>query len=347
MVNTFRRLVARFDRSICEIHDKLSTEGIGWELRMTRLAQFLSRALYPGTGIAIAIALAIPPSHARPLPPNGPYGVLCTCGNLLFTSSNVVGNIGIGNGGAFIGSTADGPGTITGTVEFAAAQATPSQFSPNGITVTGGATFGNANVQTDISNIAGVSEGFRDEAGTPTLIIAGGSLNASTGIFDGNNEVFTATIDPNFVAGTTFTINGDGTGTQTVVLNITTGDLPFDGSIVLTGGLTSDEVLLNFDAGDYETGTGGDPLLIENGLPSADPATVGTYLDPNGPIQIIDLVIDGRVLGGGLVDDFVITDSTINAPALVPEPTPLVLLGAGLVALGIIRRRSRALLARS
>lgn len=312
---------------------------------MTGLTKILYGPLCLGVVTAVATGLAIPPAHARPLPPNGPYGVLCTCGNLDFTSSNVVGDVGIGNGGAFIGSTADGPGTITGTVEFAAPQATPSQFSPNGITVTGGATFGNANVQTDINNIAAVSQGFRNEVGTSTLISAGGSLNASTGIFDGNNEVFTATIDPNFAAGTTFTINGDGTGTQTVVLNVTTGGLPFNGSIVLTGGLTSDQVLFNFDAGDYATGTGGDPLIIENGLPTLDPATIGTYLDPNGPIQIIDSVIDGRVLGGGSIDDFVITDSTINSP--IPEPTSLVLFGAGLVAFGIIRRRHRALFSRS
>jgi hypothetical protein len=319
---------------------------------MTRSAKILSRSLCLGAVAMVALAgLAIPQTQARPLPANGPYGVLCTCGDLTVTSSDIFGNVAIGDGGAFIGSTADGPGTVTGTVEFAAPNT--GQFLPDGIVVTGGATFGNANVQTDISNLNMTSQMLSSEPGFTQTISGGGSVNASSGTLDSaGNRVFTATIG-SFPAGTTFTINGDGTGTQTVVFNIGgTGALSFDGSMVLTGGLTPDQVLFNFDGGDFETNSGGPDLTIDT-TPFAEPSillaaatppnaqtTTGTFFDPNGSIGVLDSIIDGRVFGAPT--DFTITDSTIVSPASsVPEPASLTLLGAGLVGFGIIRRRHR------
>src|SRR5262249_4701058 len=126
-----------------------------------------------------------------------------------------------------------------------------------------------------------LSQSLRNEAGTSQLIAAGGSINASAGILDSHgNEVFTATIAPSFIAGTTFTING--TSGQFVVINTTTGGLQFDGSIVLTGGITSDHVLFNFDAGNFETLSGGDTLTID----TDGNTTTGIFLDPNGAIHI-------------------------------------------------------------
>jgi hypothetical protein len=324
---------------------------------MTRQIKSHSGPAHLSAVVAVmaAAGLTIPQAQARPLPSNGPYGVLCTCGDLDFANSSVDGNIGIEDNGAFVGS---GSGTVTGTVQFFGPDNSvgPSRFRPDGISVTGGSAFNVTSVQTDLNNIVMFSQGFRNEAGTSALITAGGLLNASAGILDSaGNRVFTATIAPNFVAGTTFTING--TSSDTVVLNTTTGGLPFNGLIALTGGITSDQVLFNFDAGNYDTGTGGDLLMIENGLASPGPAaasvgpgTAGTYLDPNGPIQIINSLIDGRVFGGDTIDNFGITNSTIVSPTQAPEPTTLALLGAGLLAFAIIRRpwsRPRATLSRS
>jgi len=325
---------------------------------MTRQIKFRSGLVWLGVFAMVAAAtLAIPWAQARPLPPNGPHGVLCTCGDLDFANSSVIGNIGIEDNGAFVGS---GSGTVTGTVQFFGPDNLegPSRFRPDGISVTGGSAFNVTSVHTDLMNISAFSQSFRNEAGTSTRIQAdtpgGPVLNASDGILDSDgNRVFTATIDPNFVAGTTFTING--TSETTVVFNTTTGGLPFNGRVVLTGGITSDQVLFNFDAGSYDIvngGIGGDLLLIENGLASGGPATAsvgpgtaGTYLDPNGPIQIINSLIDGRVFGGDRIDNFGITNSTIIAPSVVnaSEPASLALLGAGLVAFGMIGRRRRPL----
>jgi hypothetical protein len=290
-------------------------------------ARFGAVAIVAATGLATpqaqAIFCAAPPSPLPPgmgssCPPKGSSGnnTVATGGhepNLNFSDSNLTGNIEIGGTYGFVGTS---PSTITGTVQFAAPNT--GQFQPNGVTVTGGATFNNANVQTDLNALNTLSQNFRNEGGTSQLIAAGGSVNASSGILDpSGNEVFNATIAPSFTAGTAFTING--TSSQFVVFNIGTGGLPFDGRIVLTGGITSDQVLFNFDAGNFDTNTGGDPLTINtDGL-----TTTGTYLDPNGQIQIVNSVLDGRIFGGDSAD-FGISNSTIVAP--VPAP----LIGRGL-----------------
>jgi hypothetical protein len=304
---------------------------------MTTPTKVLSGSAWLATvAIAAATGLAIPQAQAQIFPPD--YGLFDNGDphNLVFTNSNVTGNIGIADTGGFVGS---GTGTITGTVQFAAANM--GQFNPDGITVTGGAIFNDANVQTDFNAFITLSQTLSTMDGTAIGIAATGNLFLS-----GANSVFTATIDPSFVAGTTFTIHG--TSSQTVAFNIPdTMGQPFDGSIVLMGGITSDHVLFNFDAGNFDTFSGGDPLLIEND----GSGTTGTYLDPNGAITINGSVIDGRVFGGDTAD-FGVTDSTIVSPppvspvSPISEPTSLALLGAGLVALGFIRRR-RPPLARS
>jgi len=330
---------------------------------MTQSAKILSGSLYLGAVTMMALAeLAIPQAEARPLPRNGPYAPLCTCGNLTVTNSDIFGNVAIADDGAFFGA---GSGTITGTVLFNGADHSvgdfSSRFNPDGIVVTGGSVFNDPNVQTDIRNINMTSEMLSQPPpqGAPLEggISGGGRVIASNGTMIDGNEVFNTTIAPSFIAGTTFTIIGDGTGTQTVVFNIDgTGAISFDGSIVLTGGLTSDQVLFNFDGGDFDTNSGGPDLTIDTTVPlltasiaAAAPSTAntttGTFFNPNGSIHVLDSVIDGRVFGGPT--DFTITDSTIVSPSSVPEPASAALLGAGLVVFGIIRRRHRPFLAGS
>jgi hypothetical protein len=251
-------------------------------------------------------------------------------GNTLnFNNSTVVGNIGIGGTGKMAVS---GPGNISGNIDFYAANS--GQFSGGGVTITGTTTYGDGNVNTDLGNLNSLSQMLGGESGAAVTIQDGGSLTASSGMLDASgNHVFTATMSP-FDAGQTFTING--TSADYVVINVSnTGGHGFDGSVVLSGGITSDHVLFNLDAGNYTTLSGGDTLTIStNGA-----TTMGTFLDPNGNIQINHSLLDGRLFGGDTQNMAIVSGANVVAPSTVPEPAHIVFALGLMMALALAARK--------
>jgi hypothetical protein len=290
----------------------------------------------------LVIALASP---TRPARANGfdlgaatNFGILYE-GNggqtLSYNNSTEVGNIGIGGTGKFQGN---GPGTITGNIDFSASNT--GQFSNSGLTITGTENFGGssgASVTSALNTVNSLSQTLGLEAGTTTTITSGGSINASSGTLDGNgNRVFTVT-NISFANGT-FTINGS--ATDFVVLNIagSVANNGLTGSIVLNGGIASDHVLFNFTPStsnlttynnDYANLTGGPTMTIStSGL-----TTTGTFLDSTGDFSANHSVIDGRIFGGDTHNSAFVSGADLNAPAIgnggnngVPGP----IAGAGL-----------------
>src|SRR5207244_410926 len=149
------------------------------------------------------------------------------------------------------------------------------------------------NVQPDLNTLNSLNTTLGAESGSSLAISIpnGGNqtVNASSGLLDGTgNRVFTVS-SMSFVNGATMTLNG--AASDYMVLNYS-ANVSFGGTIVLAGGIISDHVLFNIVGGSGLTG--GPTLTI-----SSNGATErGTFLDPNGTIQINHSVLDGRVFGG-------------------------------------------------
>jgi hypothetical protein len=289
-----------------------------------------------GAAIVAAAGLAIPQAHAgfiNEVPADVTnFAVLYEGnGNTLMNngSSNITGNIGIGAQNGTSGSwAASGPGTITGVIEFATG--TSSNFTTSNTTyvpalATGvNPTFNNANVTSDLNALNTLSTTLGGASGTALTINLNNNqsqtINASSGMLDANgNRVFTLS-SLNFTNGATLDIQGDAAG-DSVVINIpgSVGNVNFGGAIVLTGGLTADQVLFNV------TGTNSLSINTNGVTETAD------FLDPDGMINENHSVVDGRLFGGDTQNMSIVSGGVLNAPP--PRPVPAPLIGHGLLVL--------------
>jgi hypothetical protein len=220
---------------------------------------------------------------------------------------------------------------IIGNAMFAGPTTNVSGTAGTDYSITGTISAGNTNVQTDLNNLNTLSSTLGGETGAPlTISIANGAnqtVNASSGNPVNGDSVFTVNSSMSFVNGATLTINGS--ASDSVVFNMNF-NATFGGTILLTGGITSDHVLFNVIGGSNLSG--GNSLTI-----STNGATeTGTFLDPNGMISMNHSVLNGRLFGGDTHDDQIVSGANITAP--VPEPPTLLLAGLGAWLLFCARR---------
>ncbi|MDB6067300.1 MAG: hypothetical protein JWR26_3508 [Pedosphaera sp.] len=296
--------------------------------------------------MALILALGVSTTHADFIPANAAgFAVLFEGGgnnHLSFNNGTIMGGIGIGapsgtttaqlqlSGGA-------ANSIINGNVQFAGA-ANVAGTAGTDYSITAGHTItgNNPSVQAILNSYNSLSSTLGGEAGSALAVSIGNggnqTVNASSGTLDANgNRVFTVNTF-SFVNGASLTINGS--ASEFLVFNFSSS-VAFGGAIHLTGGLTSDNVLFNITGGSGLTG--GNTLTLNNN----GAILTGTFLDPNGSIQMNHTVLDGRLIGGDSHDEMIVSGASIFVPA--PEPGSLAIIGLGLFGLAALRLRAKPL----
>lgn len=281
----------------------------------------------------------------------GNYGLLVNSGvaggdiNTFPVNANIgIGNIsssinlhnGVVNGFVNAAGTASSVisgGNITGTVG--------ASYSGTGQTAAASVNSNVASVSQAITDALAISSNYGSQVANATAVTFNGNvtINASSGFLTSDGtRLFKA---PTFTIGNGKTVTVNGTASDYVVIDITSGSgNKLDGAVTLTGGITSDHVILNF------IGSGGNLQGAANGA-----AINATVLAPNLGIQLNSLQLNGRLFGGATGTNFqfvsnarILQADTPITVSTAPEPsTWLMLLGGfGLVGAAMRRRRKPA-----
>jgi choice-of-anchor A domain-containing protein len=209
-------------------------------------------------------------------------------------NSPIGGNVGVGpySGIQLANDTITGDLVTTG----AAPQTT-------GGTVTGTIRGGDAALATDISALTSLSTAFKAEAGANLGALSNGqTISASSGVVDaGGNEVFTVSKWAD-----NLTISGG--ANDHVVLNVGDNSGFKLENLALSGGITANNVLINYTGSQELHGTNGDTFN-------------GTVLTPNAKVNVNGISMNGHVFGGAAGQDFQwVSGANITTPPIPPTP---------------------------
>ncbi len=222
---------------------------------------------------------------------------------------------------------------LNGRIDFSAANT--GQFNNfNSLNViTGGVNYNVSAVTSALDTVNALNTTLGALPGPSPTINGNTTINAIDGTFSASGPGYTNVRVFNITAFSLntlqiLTINGDSNG-DSVVFNFR-GSTNFHGNVVLTGGLTPDNVLFNFVGGNL---SGGGPTLDLNTGSGSSSLAQGIFLDPDGMVSVFNANVFGRVFGGDSRNFQIGSLSNITAPinttsstlSTTPSPTAVTL----------------------
>lgn len=275
----------------------------------------------------------------------GMFGILVGLGSAVGASGTLAatsngdivtgsGDIGIGSG-SFVNN-----GTHTenwtGPIDFADAGTTTAHtFSVpsnkdvlTNTTLIGGTTTGNGNVTTALNQVLSMSNYWGSQTAMANLgNLTGGTIGSVT---SGSVEVFKVT---SINLTSVLTIRG---GADDLIIIDDPAAAIFKKNVVLTGGITPDQVLFNF------TGTSGTILSIVGGTGS-NKINISADMIVRGAYTASNATVNGRILGGWstltLGGGFALVSPSDVPSVITPEPSTWLLMLCGMGGLFYFARR--------
>ncbi len=222
---------------------------------------------------------------------------------LSVSNDTIVGNVGLTGGQVQF----SGPGTIAGRVDFSGAYAgqyhstNGSNVGPTSVNYNVSAVTAAANAINSLSaalgGLTGTNISFNNSS--TTINESAGALQTAGGV---TYRVFNVTSYSENNANTV-TVNGDGSG-DPVVFNFTyNSNTNLGGQVVLTGGLTPDQVIWNFTSSNKQV------QLNNNGG-----AFQGVLILPDDQYQSDNSNLTGRVYGGAAGNMQIVSGANVSEP---------------------------------
>jgi hypothetical protein len=243
-------------------------------------------------------------------------------------AGSIVGNVGVA--GTTSGNFSDWGTPITGSLYLGGSQT--ANFS-GGVTASGGILNGQSTLLSAAASAA-TSASTTFSGLTPTQSVAGGQITGTTitaGNQGGLNVINLSNIS--LGNGQVLTLNGSA-GTE-FILDDSGGMSLNSAQIVLTGGLTANDVVYNVTGNTVQTSGG---LNNESVL-------AGTILAPNENVQLTPGALTGEIIGGkniSIASGASVSGVHVGAPApVIGAGLPaFLLLGGGFAFAGWLRRRA-------